>query len=167
MKLVTRKKSRLLNGRTLLPVILILIFLLAACGGNGMEETMVPLATETADEQPSATEELLVATEAPMTEEPSVGDGSVSFANDVLPILNSRCARCHGGARTEARLDVLSYEALMAGGLNGPVVVPGDADASSLVRLVITGEMPKQGAKLTSDQVQLFTDWVNQGALDN
>jgi hypothetical protein len=152
MKLLARKKSQLLNGLTLLPVIFILALLLTACGGNGMEETTVPPATEVVDEQPTATEEMSVA---------------VSFANDVLPILNSRCAQCHGGARTEARLDVLSYESLMAGSMKGPVVIAGDADASPLVRLVITGEMPKQGAKLTSDQVQLFTDWVNQGALDN
>jgi mono/diheme cytochrome c family protein len=152
MKLLARKKSRLLNGLTLLPVFFILALLLTACGGNGMEETTVPLATDIVDEQPTATEEMPVA---------------VSFANDVLPILNSRCAQCHGGARTEARLDVLSYEALMAGSAKGSVVIAGDADASSLVRLVITGEMPKQGAKLTSDQVQLFADWVNQGALDN
>jgi hypothetical protein len=55
----------------------------------------------------------------------------------------------------------------MSGSENGPVVVPGDADASLLVTLVANGQMPKAGAKLTPDQLQLIADWVNQGALDN
>jgi len=33
--------------------------------------------------------------------------------------------------------------------------------------MVTTQKMPKRGPKLTPDQVQLITDWVNQGALDN
>jgi hypothetical protein len=55
----------------------------------------------------------------------------------------------------------------MAGSENGLVIVPGDAENSLLVELVATQEMPKRGPKLTPPQVQIITDWVNQGALDN
>jgi len=55
----------------------------------------------------------------------------------------------------------------MAGSDNGPVVIPGDVKNSLLVELITTQEMPKRGPKLTPLQIQLITDWVNQGALDN
>jgi hypothetical protein len=55
----------------------------------------------------------------------------------------------------------------MAGSDNGPVIAPGDAANSLLVEMVATQKMPKRGPKLTPPQVQLITDWVNQGALDN
>ncbi len=55
----------------------------------------------------------------------------------------------------------------MAGSDNGPVVIAGDASNSLLVELIANQKMPKRGAKLTPSQVQLITDWVNQGALDN
>jgi len=139
----------------------VLVLLLAACGGNAAEETAPP-ATDTTDEHPAATDELPAETEAP-----SAGETAVSFANQVLPIFSSRCAQCHGGDRTLAGLDVLSFTALMSGSDNGPVVVPGDVDASLLVTLVANGQMPKAGAKLTPDQVQVIADWIDQGALDN
>ncbi|MGD8456456.1 MAG: hypothetical protein PVF83_08735 [Anaerolineales bacterium] len=146
---------------SLLLLSLVFVFLLAACGGNAAEETAPP-AADTMDEHPAATDEMPTETEAPSAEETAV-----SFANQVLPIFNSRCAQCHGGDRTFVGLDVLSFAALMSGSENGPVVVPGDADASLLVTLVANGQMPKAGAKLTPDQLQLIADWINQGALDN
>jgi hypothetical protein len=74
---------------------------------------------------------------------------------------------CHGGQRTEKGLDMKSFDSLMAGSENGPVVTPGDAAHSKFVELVANQKMPKRGPKLTPPQVQLFTDWVNQGALNN
>jgi hypothetical protein len=36
-----------------------------------------------------------------------------------------------------------------------------------LVTLAASGKMPKRGPKLTPIQIQVLTDWVNAGALDN
>jgi hypothetical protein len=91
----------------------------------------------------------------------------VSFANDVLPIIQSRCINCHGGDRTEEGLVMLTYADIIAGSDNGPVVIPGDAEHSLLAELVSTQKMPKRGPKLTPPQVQVIIDWINQGALDN
>jgi hypothetical protein len=55
----------------------------------------------------------------------------------------------------------------MAGSDNGAVIIPGNADESLLVDLIVNNEMPKRGPQLTPPQVQLIIDWVNQGALDN
>jgi uncharacterized membrane protein len=157
------------------------IGLLTACGAPPTEapaspptETAAP-ATETPTEAPAATEaptEAPAATEAPATEpaaatQPAVQGATVSFANDVMPIIQSRCIGCHGGDRTEEGLDMKTHAGILVGSDNGPVITPGDAVNSLLVELVATQKMPKRGPKLTPPQVQLLTDWVNQGAPDN
>jgi uncharacterized membrane protein len=92
---------------------------------------------------------------------------TVSFANDVLPIIQSRCVRCHGEDRVEEGLLMRTYQEIMAGSENGPVVVPGDVANSKLVELVASQKMPKRGPKLTPPQVQIITDWVAAGAPNN
>ena len=56
---------------------------------------------------------------------------------------------------------------MMAGSENGSVVTAGNAAGSKLIELIVNQKMPKRGPKLTSPQVQLITEWVNQGALNN
>ena len=151
--------------------------LLSACGTpatSAPESTpteVVAPATDAPTEVPPSTDtaaptEPATATEAPATQ-PAVQGATVSFANDILPIIESRCIGCHGGDRTEEGLDLKTHASIMAGSDNGPVIVPGDAANSLLVEMVATQKMPKRGPKLTPPQVQLITDWVNQGALDN
>ena len=153
--------------------------LLSACGApptaapaatEAPTDTAAP-ATETPTEAPVVTDtaaatEPPAATEAPATQ-PAVQGATVSFANDVLPLIQSRCIGCHGGDRTEEGLDMNTHASLIAGSDNGLVIVPGDAANSLLVEMVATQKMPKRGPKLTPPQVQLITDLVNQGALDN
>jgi len=138
-------------------------------------QTLTQQPSNKVETQPSTEKPIDVATETPTsigettgvaTETPS-SETMVSFSQDVLPILKRSCTRCHGGTRKEEGLDLRSYEAIMAGSTNGPVVTPGDPDNSPLVYLVVQGKMPKRGAKLTTEEVQIFTDWVNQGALNN
>jgi hypothetical protein len=105
-------------------------------------------------------------TAIPATQASNQG-ATVSFANDIQPLLKNRCGNCHGGNKTEEGLNLLSYEAIIKGSDNGPVVNAGAADDSLLVEMVVTLEMPKRGPKLTPPQVQLLIDWVNQGALNN
>jgi len=159
-------------------LIVLTVGILTACGGQATEapasaptEASVPateaptippvdtaiVPTNTTQPQP---------TEAPTTD-PGAQTGGISFTNDIAPLLQSRCGNCHGGNQTKAGLNVLGYATLMSGSENGPVIAPGDATNSLLVDLVASQKMPKRGPKLTPDQVQLITDWVNQGALDN
>ena len=159
-------------------VISILVLgLLAACGAQPAEAPAstpppteeIATATEPPTEAPTATE---VPTEAPATEpaaatQPAVAGATVSFASDVMPIIQSRCVGCHGGDRTEEGLDLKTHASILAGSDNGAVIAPGDAVNSLLVELVAAQKMPKRGPKLTPPQVQLITEWVNQGAQDN
>ena len=124
--------------------------------------TQAPPSTDTA--APTAPD---VATDPAAATQPSASGATVSFANDVLPIFQSRCVNCHGGNEIEEGLLLRSHAEVMAGSDNGPVIVPGDAANSLLVELVATMEMPKRGPKLTPPQIQIITDWVNEGALDN
>lgn len=91
----------------------------------------------------------------------------VSYAKDVQPILESRCAKCHMGEFVSAGLHMDTYESLLAGSQNGPVIVPGSAGKSLLVQKVTEGKMPKRGPKLTPAQVRIIRDWVEAGAPNN
>jgi hypothetical protein len=132
-----------------------------------------PPATATAE--PPAGEPSPSATDLPAPTEPpapaetptTAPPAGPSFAADVLPVLQARCERCHGGNRTEEGLDLLSYAGVMAGSDNGPVVIPGDASASSLVELIISGDMPRRAPKLPAAEIDIISAWVDAGALDN
>jgi uncharacterized membrane protein len=149
-------------------VLLLLVGVLSACASPAtntpaVQQTEVSvLATEAPATAPAAaTDSSTAATEAPAS------GATVSFANDIQPLLESRCVNCHGGNKTEKGLSLNSYDAVMAGSENGPVATADDAANSSLAKMVSSGKMPKRGPKLTPDQVQLIVDWINQGAKNN
>ena len=164
--------------RSKIAIFILIVGLLSACGGQAAEEPaptstdeIVP-ATETLTSLPTSTDtaaptDTAQATTPAAATQPVAQGATVSFATDILPIIQSRCINCHGGDRTEEGLVMLTYAELMAGSDNGPVVMPGDAGNSLLAELVSTQKMPKRGPKLTPPQVQVIIDWINQGAVDN
>jgi uncharacterized membrane protein len=156
-------------------ILLLIAGLLSACGGQAAE-TPVPQPTQeaaTPTEAPTQAPAAATDTSAPATEalaatEPAVAAGTtVSFASEILPIIQSRCINCHGGDRIEEGLSMNTHAEIMAGSENGAILVPGDAASSLIIEMVASGDMPKRGPKLTPPQVQLIADWINQGALDN
>ena len=170
------------NGRTgtiwVLPTAVVVgMMLLSACGAQATPQTITdPTAASPAQEstQPTGAASPTAAAPATATTAPEAteqseapGDVLISFKTDVLPILESRCIKCHGGDKTEAKLNLTSYKGLMAGAEKGVVVVASDAAKSKLIQLTQSGKMPKRSAKLLPDQLQILVDWVNQGAQDN
>jgi len=129
-------------------------------------DTPAPEPTATASDtpapEPTATEPPLAPTHT--TEPPA---GGISFSAEVLPVLTTRCERCHGEQRAEAGLKLTSYADLMAGSAKGPVVVPGSATTSTLVELIVSGEMPRRSPRLPESEIQTISTWVDEGALDN
>ena len=97
----------------------------------------------------------------------AAASGSASFAKDVLPIFESSCFSCHGGDKTEKGLNLKTYASVMLGSQNGAVVTAGDAGNSLLFKLVSSGKMPKRGAKLTAEQLDVIKNWINSGAPNN
>jgi len=90
----------------------------------------------------------------------------VSFDKDVLPILASSCFKCHGEKLQLSKLDLRSRAGMLRGGERGPAIVPGNADASRLYRLVSGKEKPSMplDGKLTEAQLAILRGWINQGA---
>lgn len=149
-------------------VILILIAgLLSACGSQAVDtptsasqpnEEVVPtiLSSQGAEAPtniPPAADTSAPAVESTGTSESVVVGATVSFATDILPIIESRCVNCHGGDRTEEGLILKTHSDIMAGSENGSVITPGDAANSLLAELVSNQKMPKRGPKLTPPQV--------------
>lgn len=164
-----------------LTIALLTLMALSACGGSAAQTAPEPatatvaLPEPTATEAPAATETAVPTveaaqpstdpTESPATE--SAGAVTVSFAGNVMPILESKCIKCHGVESTKEGLNLMNYDNLMAGSFNGQVLVPGDAANSLFVQLIVEGEMPNRGPKLSPEEMQVIMDWVNQGALNN
>ena len=86
-----------------------------------------------------------------------------SFVRDIAPLLVEKCGRCHVN-NNRGRLSMASFESLIRGLPSGPVIVPGDAQASKLIAAVRSGKMPKGGPKLKDDEIALLSNWVKSGA---
>jgi hypothetical protein len=136
------------------------------------ERAPTPTATSTPSPSPTETpapSPLPTGTPAGPGDTPTPGDkvSPVSFANDVLPILERRCVQCHGGQKTEQGLSLKTYADALAGSWNGLVVEPGSANDSFLVQQIVSGKMPKKGPRLLPSEIQIIRDWIDAGALDN
>ena len=92
------------------------------------------------------------------------------YAMHVNPIFDSNCAACHGAAKSHGGLRVDSFELLMRGGKDGPVIVAGDADKSLLMqRITLPSDhkefMPAEGRPpLRAEEIALIKAWIQQGA---
>ena len=100
---------------------------------------------------------------------------TVSFANDVMPVLDQHCTECHaeggdGALKSGFRVD--SYDSVMAGTTLGPMVVAGDPLSSNLYRMVALEvdkpiRMPHGRSALTDEQRAMVKTWIAEGALNN
>jgi len=93
----------------------------------------------------------------------------IDFVKDIQPLLEGACYQCHGPRKQEAGLRFdHKATALGAGGEIGPAIVPGRSAESVLIRLVATpGEtgMPREGPRLTTEQIATLRAWIDQGAV--
>ena len=94
---------------------------------------------------------------------------SVSFANDIRPVLTSTCALgCHFFQRTTDIVNVVS----MLGYAPHVIVKPGDLAGSVLYgKITNSGQygqrMPEIGQPLSATKIDQFRRWILEGALDN
>ena len=93
-----------------------------------------------------------------------------SFAADIQPILERRCVRCHGPARSEAGLRLDSYAAITQGGQRDDLIVPGEPDYSYLVTVIehrTIKRMPDGEMKLSATEIKNIRNWIARGAPNN
>ena len=89
----------------------------------------------------------------------------VLFEKDIRPILKAHCFHCHGeDGRERGELDVRLVRLLLEGGEHGPAVVKGKPEQSPLFKMVNSGKMPKEQAKLAAEEIVLIREWIAQGA---
>ena len=149
--------------------ILLTTIFIASCGDEGdtpedttgMTDVLQPTTT------PSETPPLPPAEEPPPADE-VVEELGVSFQDDIQPILADRCAtpNCHVAGHFTG-LDLSKYDTFKKGGNGGPAFVAGDGEGSFVVKRIDGGGMPPGGPPLDADQIQLFIDWIDEGAENN
>src|SRR6476469_8494128 len=89
------------------------------------------------------------------------------FQEEVWPLLENTCLRCHGPEKHKADLRLDSREAALKGGENGPALVPGKPAESLLLKLVRHAEadrkMPPKD-KLLDTEISSLERWIADGA---
>jgi hypothetical protein len=105
---------------------------------------------------------------------------AISFKNDVVPILTRHCMPCHAEENyNPSELSLDSYDDLMAGGKHGVPVVPGKAEESIIIKKLgadppfgdrmplVKKKHPGPPNKLTPEELDTLSVWINQGAKNN
>lgn len=97
---------------------------------------------------------------------PPAASRSVVFSQDIKPIFDASCVKCHGGGRTKGGFQLDTRETVLQGGDSGRAVVPGQSEESLLIQLVAGVNpdevMPKKGSRLTAQQIGLLRAWIDQ-----
>src|SRR5256885_11639630 len=93
----------------------------------------------------------------------------INFEQQIKPILELDCVRCHGAEKPKGGLRLDTRGGALKGGDNGPALVPGKPDQSPLYTSTILPadddkHMPPKGDPLKKDQTELLRVWIDQGA---
>ncbi len=88
-----------------------------------------------------------------------------AFEQQVRPILEARCLKCHSGGKAKGGLRLDSREAILKGGDLGPAFEPGDPSKSLILKAIQYDEleMPPNG-KLAAGEIEKLTQWIKTGA---
>src|SRR3954463_7022811 len=72
---------------------------------------------------------------------------TAGLTGEAREILVQHCVKCHGGEKTKGEFDLTTREGLLHPGHEGVNVVPGDARASRLMKMVRHEDDPPMPAK--------------------
>ncbi|WP_149304939.1 PSD1 and planctomycete cytochrome C domain-containing protein [Pareuzebyella sediminis] len=93
----------------------------------------------------------------------------VDFSTQIKPILNTKCITCHGGVKKSGGFGLLFKEDAFTETESGkPAIIPGNASGSEMIKRLHEEDpelrMPYEKAKLSDEEIDLLTRWVDQGA---
>jgi hypothetical protein len=100
----------------------------------------------------------------------ATGKETVSFSNDVAPLLIANCFGCHlDGQRASGNLNMNNFTAMLRGGDSGAPLAPGKAAESLIVQKLkgtASGErMPAGGRPALADaDIAKIEKWIAEGA---
>jgi uncharacterized membrane protein len=104
------------------------------------------------------------------------GEPAVSFSQDVKPILDQNCIKCHqagGEGEVSSGFSMENYNALMKGTRNGPMIIAGDVEGSNILVLMQGRADPSismphgQQSAIGKEDIQTISLWIEQGAKNN
>ena len=84
---------------------------------------------------------------------------ALTFTAQVAPILSRHCGGCHIAGR-KGGFQMVSYAGLMKTG----VVQPGVGESSRLVEVILSGDMPRGGGKVSPEDLGVLMKWIDAGA---
>jgi hypothetical protein len=82
---------------------------------------------------------------------------TISFSNDVMPIIQANCINCHDQGNASGGFDFSSYTSISANA--NAILNSMKANGYQL--------MPIGGPALPDSTIQKISCWINQGKLDN
>lgn len=105
------------------------------------------------------------------------GQKQISYRDQVQPILNARCTKCHSTETRRVKIVLTSYADFMnSHTVSGkePLVVPGSPYQSRLYILCSTNQahfrMPPDTSNITplpTEELDILRKWIIQGSKDN
>ncbi len=97
--------------------------------------------------------------------------GAIEFNRDIRPIITKHCTACHGGVKEAGKVSFIYREKALAQGKSGKTtIVPGQPDASEMIRRVTTLDeddlmpKPEHGPRLNDAEVATLKQWITEGA---
>jgi len=98
-----------------------------------------------------------------------VAVADVDFRQQVQPVLENSCLRCHGAEKTKGGLRLDTKEGLLKGGANGPVINSAEPEKGELLRRITLPRghedlMPQESEPLTGPHRNWLREWVKSGA---
>jgi len=87
----------------------------------------------------------------------------VFFEDNVASLLRRHCTDCHNADDREAMLDLSTVDGIQQGSESGVVVSPFNPARSLLYEVLRSGEMPPDGERLSTAEIELVGEWIKQG----
>ncbi len=95
---------------------------------------------------------------------------TVDFKKDIQPIFAKYCYQCHSVQKKKEKAGFVfdNVERLSHDVGEGRIIVPKKVDESDLIPIVLgvdgKKEMPPEGAKLKTEEVEKLRTWISEGA---
>lgn len=99
----------------------------------------------------------------------SLTSDKIDYNKDVKPIINKKCIACHGGVKKQGGFSFLFEEEAKAKLKSGAfAIVPFKPNQSEIINRITSSDederMPYKHDALSKKEINVFTDWIKQGA---